>query len=203
MAGFNIDNFISSINANGVMRNNKFLVRIQIPTGFVNQSKLAITSNYLELWCDSVNLPNASLGMATVRRYGYGHEEVRPTHIQNNTVNMTFISDGRAAIWTFFQQWIKLIYNYDLSNGVYKSNGVMRNQNPMDLAYKSDYAVDIEIFVFDDTGGQLLSIMLREAYPIDLGAVQLNWNDTNNIAKIPMSFTYFDWFNTDTQYNKP
>lgn len=202
MPGFNIDNFISNINANGVMRNNKFLVRIPTPAGFGGQSKLNGTAQYLELWCDSANLPGVALGTANVRRYGYGHEETRPTHIQNNNINLTFISDGRAAIWTFFQQWIKLIYNYDLSNGVYKPNGVMSNQKPMELAYKTDYAVDIEIFVFNDSGEQLLSVMLREAYPVDLGSVQLNWGDTNNIAKIPASFTYFDWFNTDTQYNK-
>lgn len=202
MVGFNINNFISNINANGIMRNNKFLVRIPAPAGFTSQNVLFETGRYLELWCDSANLPAAMLGTTTVRRYGYGHEETRPTTIQNSPMNLTFIADGRGAIWSFFQQWIRLIYNYDLSNGVYKSNGVMSRQAPMDLAYKSDYAVDVEIFVFDETGKQIISVMLREAYPVALGDVQLNWGDTNSIAKIPTSFTYFDWFNTDTQYNK-
>jgi hypothetical protein len=201
MVGFNIDNFISSINANSVMRNNKFLVRIPTPNGFGAQKILNETGKYLELWCDSANLPSAMLGSESVRRYGYGHEEKRPTTIQVNDMNLTFISDGRAAIWTFFQQWIRLIYNYDMSSGLLKSNGVTTNMNAMDLSYKSDYAVDIELFVFTETGQQLLSVILREAYPMSLGDVQLNWSDTNNIAKIPVSFTFFDWYNTDTQYS--
>ena len=174
------------------MRNNKFLVRIPTPNGFASQRVLNETGKYLELWCESANLPSAGLGSESVRRYGYGHTEKRPTKIEISDISLTFISDGRAAIWTFFQQWIKLIYNYDLSSGLLKTNGVTTNMNAMDISYKTDYAVDIEIFVFSETGDQLLSIMLREAYPHSLGDVQLNWADTNNIAKIPVSFTFFD-----------
>lgn len=200
MAGFNINNFISNINANGAMRNNKFLVRIPAPNGFSGQQILNETGKYLELWCESANLPSAMLGSQSVRRYGYGHEEKRPTTIQMNDINFSFISDGRAAIWTFFQQWIRLIYNYDLSSGLIKPNGVSTNMSAMDLSYKTDYAVDVELFVFSETGQQLLSVILREAYPLALGDIQLNWGDTNSIAKIPVSFTFFDWYNTDTQY---
>jgi hypothetical protein len=117
-----------------------------------------------------------------------------------NDINFSFISDGRAAIWTFFQQWIRLIYNYDLSSGLIKPNGVSTNMSAMDLSYKSDYAVDVELFVFSETGQQLISVILREAYPLALGDIQLNWGDTNSIAKLPVSFTFFDWYNTDTQY---
>ena len=202
MPGFNINNFLSNINTNGVMRNNKFLVRIPTPNGFSGQSILNETGKYLELWCESANLPSAMLGTQSIRRYGYGHEEKRPTTIQMSDMSLTFISDGRAAIWAFFQQWIRLIYNYDLSSGLLKNNGVSTNMSAMDLSYKSDYAVDIELFVFSETGQQLLSVMLREAYPHTLGDIQLNWADTNNIAKIPVSFTFFDWYNTDTQYNR-
>jgi len=200
MVGFNISNFISNINANGVMRNNKFLVRIPTPNGFSGQPILNETGKYLELWCDSTNLPAAMLGSQNIRRYGYGHEEKRPTTIQMNDINFTFISDGKAAIWTFFQQWIKLIYNYDMSSGLLKPNGVTTNMNAMDLSYKSDYAVDVELFVFSETGEQLISVILREAYPLVLGDIQLNWGDTNSIAKLPVSFTFFDWYNTATQY---
>jgi hypothetical protein len=201
MPGFNISNFVSNINANGVMRNNKFLVRIPTPNGFISQTVLNETGKYLELWCESTNLPAAALGSQNVRRYGYGHEEKRPTTIQMNDINFSFISDGRAAIWTFFQQWIKLIYNYDLSAGLLKTNGVTTGMNAMDLSYKTDYAVNVELFVFSETGNQLVSIILREAYPTSLGDVQLNWGDTNSIVKIPVAFTFFDWYNTDTKYS--
>jgi len=203
MPGFNINNFISNINANGVMRNNKFLVRVYTPLGFYSsQSILTETGKYMEFWCDSASIPGVMLNTKSVHRYGYGHEEKRPHLPQFADVNLSFLSDAKGAIWTFFQQWIKLIYNYDLSDGVLKSNGVVRGQLPMEISYKENYAVNVEIFVFKETGEQILSVMLREAYPVALGAVALNWGDTNNIVKIDVGLTYFDWYNTDTKYNK-
>ena len=93
MAGFNIQNFVSNINANGAMRNNKFLVRIPPPNGFGGQQILNETGKYLELWCESANLPSAMLGSTSVRRYGYGHEEKRPTIIQMNDINFRHLID--------------------------------------------------------------------------------------------------------------
>jgi hypothetical protein len=63
-----------------------------------------------------------------------------------------------------------------------------------ELAYKDDYAVDIRISVFKENTEEVIKIVLRQAFPTDIGDIQLNWNDTNDYMRIPVSFTYTDWY---------
>ena len=202
-SGFNISTFKANLATNGVMRNNKFLVRIPYPIGMINKSELSNTSRYLELWCESTNIPGVSLSTNEIRRYGYGNIEKKPYVAINNDVNFSFISDGASAIWTFFQQWIRMIVNYDMRYGInaQKNNGVLAGQKPFELGYKYEYVSDIEIIVFNETGKEILNVILREAYPTFVGDVQLNWGDTNNIARIPVTMTVYDWYNSSTAFD--
>jgi hypothetical protein len=194
MAGFNIANFTSHINANGIMRNNKFLVRMSYPIGIDGKSDLTNTSRYIELWCDSANLPGVSMQTTQFRRYGYGVAEKRPVAPSFNNVSMTFMGDSKGSIHSYFHNWMKLINNYNLSDGNlnnYKDYGGHRSY---ELAYKDDYAVDIRISVFKENTEEVIKIVLRQAFPTDIGDIQLNWNDTNDYMRIPVSFTYTDWY---------
>ena len=82
-AGFNISTFRSVVNKSGVMRNNKFLARIPMPYGMTfartgGKSRLQEASRYLEVWCESTNIPGVSLATNGIRRYGYGNVEKKP-----------------------------------------------------------------------------------------------------------------------------
>lgn len=207
-SGFNVQTFISSVSKNGVMRNNKFLVRIPMPRGMLQSSasnRLQSTSRFIELWCESTNIPGVSLSTNEIRRYGYGNVEKKPYVSINNDVNFSFLSDGDGEIWSFFQQWIRMIVNYDMRNGIDpqgRKNGVLAGQNPWELAYKYEYVSDVEVIVFDEQGHDVLTVVLREAYPTFVGDVQLNWGDTNNIARIPVTMTVYDWYNIDQTFDR-
>lgn len=205
--GFNISTFIASVASNGVMRTNKFLVRIHLPRGLQPYAPLNDTARYLEYWCQSVNIPGVSLATQDVFRYGYGNYEKKPYNAITNDVGLSFISDAGASVWTFFQQWMRMIVNYDMRNGITNStsnttNGVLPGQLPFQLAYKEDYISDVQILVFDEisTTPQLV-IILREAFPIFVGDVSLNWGDTNDIARIPVTLSCYDWYNATLDFN--
>lgn len=209
-SGFNISTFKSSIAKNGgVMRNNKFMVRIPMPIGMFENaasgatSILTNTARVLELWCESTNIPGISLSTNEIRRYGYGNVEKRPYVAINNDVNFSFLSDSNADVWTFFQQWIRMIVNYDMRYGINanQNNGVLKGQKPFELGYKYEYCSDVEIIVFNENGKETLKVVLREAYPTFVGDIQLNWGDTNNIARIPVTMTVYDWYNVDTRFD--
>jgi hypothetical protein len=204
-SGFNISTFASSVHKNGIMRPSKFLVRIPYPRGMVEHVSLKETARYLELWCDSSNIPSIALATNDIHRYGYGNLEKKPYLALNNDINMTFISDGNATIWTFFQQWIRMIINYDMRNGIQgesRNNGVLADQKPFELAYKNEYVSDIELIVFNDqTNKPSLEIVLREAYPIFVGDMPLNWADTSSIMRVPVSFTVYDWYHKTQEFN--
>lgn len=205
-SGFNIATFKSSVAKNGVMRNNKFLVRIPMPYGMTfarteAKSRLQNTSRLLELWCESANIPGVALAANEIRRYGYGGIEKKPYVSVVNDVNFSFISDGSGEIWAFFQQWARMIVNYDMRKGINQQTGML-GQTPFELSYKYQYVSDIDVIVFDETGKEVLTVVLREAYPIFVGDVQLNWGDTNNIARIPVTMTIYDWYNIDQSFDQ-
>jgi len=196
MSGFNIANFTSHLNANGILRNNKFFVRMPYPVGFSGNSDLKNTARYVELWCDSSNLPGVSLQTTQIRRYGYGVTEKRPSSSSFNNVSMTFMGDSKGAMHSFFYNWIKMIHNFDVRDGDLKnlkSNGTGSSRS-YELAYKDNYITDISIHVFKENTDEIIKVVLRDAYPTDMGDIQLNWNDTNDYMKIPVAFTYTDWY---------
>lgn len=203
--GFNVNTFRSNITQNnGVLKNNKFMVRMYSPKGFQatqDSQTLTNTSRFIEFWCESANIPGVSLNVNEVRRYGYGTIEKKPYASLNNDINMSFIGDAKGAIWTYFQQWLRLIVNYDMRQGITAQSGIMPGQTPFLLSYKEEYAVDIYLYVFDDSGNEILRIVLREAYPIFVGDVQLNWGDTNSLMRIPVTFTVYDWYNDKVEIN--
>ncbi len=193
--GFNVNSFRAEVNRyNGILKNNKFLVRMYAPQGLA-ATTLANTVRSLEFWCESSNIPGVSLNTTEVRRYGYGNIEKKPYVSQNNDVTMSFFGDAQGIVWSYFQQWMRLIVNYDMRNGILGNTGILRNQAPFELAYKEQYGVDIHLYVFDDAGKVAIHVVLREAYPIFVGDIQLNWGDTNSLMRIPVTFTVYDWYN--------
>lgn len=198
--GFNVNDFRAEVNKKGILKNNKFFVRMYAPRGFANSGSpealtLSNTVRFLEFWCEATNIPGVSLNTTEVRRYGYGNIEKKPYVTMNNDITMSFIGDADGTIWTYFQQWLRLIVNYDMRNGIINPTGILPNQAPFELAYKEDYAVDIHISVFDDMGNESIHVVLREAYPIFVGDIQLNWGDTNSLMRVPVTFTVYDWYN--------
>jgi hypothetical protein len=53
--------------------------------------------------------------------------------------------------------------------------------------------------VFDDEGKVKIRTVLRDAYPIFIGDVQLSWESKNEYMKIPVTFAFMDWYHADTQ----
>lgn len=203
MAGFNIASFTSHLNANGILRNNKFFVRIPYPIGFQGNSDLKNSARYIELWCDSTNLPGVSMQTTQVRRYGYGVAEKRPVSPSFNNVSMTFMGDSRGAMHSFFYNWLNMIHNFDVRDGDFsnfKSNGTGSSRS-YELAYKNNYITDITIHVFKENTDEVIKLVLRQAFPTDLGDIQLNWNDTNDYMRIPVAFTYSDWYAENVSSN--
>lgn len=194
MAGFNIRDFSSHINTYGLMRTNKFLVRMPYPTGFDTDSSLKEYSRYIELWCDSTSIPGVSIKTAEARRHGYGPVEKYGTVPMFNNVQMTFMFDKTVNVHNFFYNWTKMISNYDTRLNDYSKVTGIANQRVYEISYKNTYVSDIEILVYDDNGKERMKVFLRDAFPTAIGDVQLNWNDTNDFARIPVSFTFTDFY---------
>lgn len=191
MAGFCINDFLSQVEDNGILRTNKFKARFPIPNALLaQQPALTETSRLLEFWCTSAQIPSLIFATHPNMRYGYGTPENKPFLSQIQNLNFTFLSDGTGAIWSFFYNWMNTIINIRLQDGI-RGSGV--NQQPYEVGYKFDYVSDINVLVFNDVGDLVYNVLLTEAYPVFLGELSFNWADKNNFVQFPISFTFNTW----------
>lgn len=217
-AGFNIENFKAHTLRNGFSRANKFMVRIPMPFGMNSQpdsTQNIETLRQIEFWGEATTLPGVTISAHRAYRYGYGHPEHRPMSPVFTEVPIMFLADGKGEILSFFQRWIKMIVNYDMRKGIINNDvrtGSVRGLTlqPFELAYRYEYITDVNITMFNERGITIAKTVLREAFPIQVGDVGLNWGDNQNIARIPVVFAYTDWYSemvsptpNPTPYNHP
>lgn len=205
--GFNINEFKSTIDSAGLMRNNKFRIqftppKILIESPLLNSTSKNTTAN-IGFWCDSANIPGIMLNAVENRRYGYGHVEKQPVSGVFNDMNLSILADKSMQNHKLFTDWISNIYSFDIAGGNgsasfgYPTGIGDTLRYPMLLSYKNEYTVDLIIECYSDTGKMQAAFTCVDAYPIALGDIQLNWNDTNSVARIPVTFTYSSWFSSN------
>ncbi len=203
MVGFNIDTFRAHINADGIQRTSKFMVQFPLPIGLLgsrNFESLVSTDRVVEYWCEGAHIPGVTLATRDNLRYGYGPIDKSVTAPRFNEMPLSFIFDGRAAIWSMLHQWMTMTVNFDARQSIQTASGEVNSKSmfPYELAYKSEYVSDLTITTFRDDGEPSLVVVLREAFPVMLGDVPMNWGDTNTIAKLPAVFSFTDWYNFNT-----
>ena len=199
---FNVTNIIAEISKSGVLRNNKFQVEFSIPPSFLGKpgyEKLMGTNKVLSLYCEQCNIPGMALLTGDIRRYGYGPNEKKPYAPLFTDVSMALRGDAEGKVWAFMKEWSKSIINFEYRDGMTTKdkNGLY----PFEVAYKYDpthnegYATTTSISVFDDTGTKTpIKVILREAYPIFVGDIPLNWAARSDYMRIPVTMTFFSWY---------
>lgn len=235
---FNINTFKSTISEKGLMSKAKFKVVITAPTALSDtetvvdnstgsnswsseELKYADIARDMEFYCQSVDIPGLNTFVSENRRYGYGGVEKKPVAMGFNECQMVFLIDGRGDNARFFQNWMKLIINYDARKGYDTATGIVGTADsvfPFEVAYKQSYISDIKIHLYNNSGDSKMSknatgkvsyskpvesylITLREAYPLYIPNVPLNWEDKDSILTLPVVFTYFDWYEKNLTYN--
>ena len=205
---FNLNVFRNETANRGIHRSNKWLALIPLPatlrannilSQYANQNNLnfSVVQNRIMVWCDAGPLPGVGLHSRPLMTAGYGSTEKKPTHPLFEDVSLSFINDGQSANWTFFQQWINSIVNYDSSRGTHITGDFT---DPYEVNYKDDYCVDIVLQSYNEVGDNTTSILIREAYPNFISPLNMNWGDSN-IQRITVSFTYVDWYNLGIKKN--
>jgi hypothetical protein len=203
---FSINRFKSETNS-GFLKPTKFEFIAGMPIGMSskgNSQGLLDTGNKMRFWCEGSSLPGFAVATHSVRTKGYGLFETKPVFAQFQKLNLQVLSDGNGDAWRFFQTWLSLIVNHDSSRSfttitnVTASPGAGRSyMTPYEVSYKTQYAVSGQVIAYDDQGTQKITVQLRHMFPIAVGDIPLNWNNTNQIMRIPVSFAYFDWYYDD------
>lgn len=195
---FNVQEFKSAVDGNGLMRNNKFMVNFPLPAKLSSIMTGVNSNQLLSMYCKAAPLPGIGILTQDVYRYGYGPIERKPYGTVVNDIMLHFYVDGNNVIRQWLRSWVRSIINPDTSKGI-NSTYATTGQSAYEIGYKSDYAVDVNIVAFDSQGLPKISIVLIEAYPNYIGDVHQDWEDKNTTMMLPISLTFRDWYEDSLQ----
>jgi len=163
MTARSLNEFISNIKTSSLARQNRFTVSISSP----NSS----SANLVELFCEQALLPSLSFASQPVRTYGEQREVVYDRNFES--VQLTFLVDRQMQVKSYFDNWTDQIINpYSRLAGFYDS-----------------YVRDIFIYVQDTKDNNTYEVVLREAYPKTIAAIQLDHN-SKDVMKLQVTFNY-------------
>lgn len=188
---FSINEALATFNAvGGLTKASKFFVTITPPAGLLDG-----TVSDLSFLCENAVLPGVALASDEIRMAGYGLVEKRAYAVGFTDVALTFFNDSEGRVLKFFHSWIQSIYNFDAR----AAGGSVAYGLTLDtLAYPNDYYGTVNIMHFNDKGGQgeedaIINYQLIEAYPIAVGDVQVDWNLSDTLVRVPVVFAYKSW----------
>ena len=210
ISGFNVQDFRASILNDGVMPINRFVVSIPVLSSmsFLNggtgvssawSSSFKKGTSFLQYRAESIRLPGASLDTFTTRRYGVGPYQKYPTNVNFTDITITFLDDSKASIWRALYDWQNKIFDYggnsaNLFGGIFGALGNTPTNPSYSLNYKDDYVVDIIIDVYNQTDTKpVQTVMLKQAYPITVNDVPMDWAGNNQLLKVQATFTFSEW----------
>ena len=122
--------------------------------------------------CLSTAIPGSNIEQNKLEAQGGVQLNYAGRRTWEQTWNATFVETRDASTRDVFVTWMDFI------------------RNPVDGTgnYKADYAVPVELALFDDVGNQSRSIKLVNAFPTALGQATLDQN--NGIVQYDITWSY-------------
>lgn len=196
---FNINEFRTELNVNGLLRPLNYLVVFNNPRildrnqsiveGYPTKSRR--DTRFLTLRCESATMPGVNFFTSDdIRRYGYGPLERRPYLPTFNPITLSFLVDRQAKIIEYFYSWTNGIVDYNASKGM-----INPNTKPYFMNYKSEYISNsMSIWVYDESFDKQILVTLRDVFPLAVSDVSLNWGSTNEPIRFSVVLQYTDMF---------
>lgn len=190
---FDVSNFRSTIDRfGGPAKNNLFQVQIAIPQFLQSQLDTAT----LTFFCLATTLPGVRIASKGVQRYGIGPMEKMPIGFEFNDLQIQLIGDSNGTIQNFWTAWTRSIVEYSSEGNPgsppKNTNVGMSGALPYYLNYKSNYETQVSVITYAPTQAEGYSETLLGAYPVDIGDVQLNWGNNDQLMLIPVSLNFRD-----------
>jgi len=166
---FNVERFKSAL-ANGGARPNQFAVQLSFPTYVAGAAAAVARAPFL---VSVAELPGSTINPAIVQYRG------REVKMAGDRIfapfTITVINDSNLSIRNAIEQWMVGIE--DLQTKVGRLNPVQYQRN-------------LDVFQLDRNGNILKSYVLRDAFPIDLSPVSLDFAANDQLSTFNVTFQY-------------
>jgi len=157
----------------GGLRLNQFRCEIVFPQ-IVQNGPLA--GQKLQFLAKSAQAPSSTVSDVVVNYRGRqvhfaGEREFEPWSIEVYT-------DTDMVVRNAFESWINMIQRSDSTNGLQQPN---------------TYQVDMSVIMTDRNDRPVKKYTFKDAFPISVGSMQLDWGANNEIGIFPVTFQYNFW----------
>lgn len=191
---FSISHFLNALGQD-LGRTNRYRVQFSLPSGIklrgtdtsagLNNAALDVNipevnvnlnpNNLINILCKSAQIPGFTIQTTEHKQLSTPYQ----MPISGNFSNMalTFYTNDSFDTHKFFRIWMDTVMNID--------------DNSMN--FYNEYKTDIAIFVFSRADKPPYIINVYNAFPIELGQVQLDYGANDQLATCEVTFTYSYW----------
>ena len=136
-------------------------------------------------------VPALNFVTSDVRRAGFGPIERRVSNFAPSTVAIEFFLDNNNNVIDFFNQWALFHANYqggDLQKVT--SLGEKKQAHFGQVGYYDDYAMNLDIEVFDPKEDRILKYEVVDASILSMGTIELGWQQNNELTTLSVQLAY-------------
>ncbi len=173
----NIDAFKNDALKLGGARANLFQITVSPPTGITT----GLASNLLEFTCKGGSLPGSVVAQIDVPYRGRQMKVAGDRTFENYTI--TVFNEDAGGIRNAFERWMQ---------------GINEHANNVGVKDPQGYQADITIRQLDRTNTVTKTYVLSDAFPVNLGAIELSYDANDAIEEFTVEFAYQYWTSTDS-----
>ena len=159
----------------GGARPNQFRVAVTFPTAIQNNFT-GLANQEAQFVVRAASLPASGIQDIVVGFRG------RPVHFAGEREfqpwNVSILNDTNFLMRNALEYWSNQIVNYDRTNG---------RLRPI------EYMTDLLVTQLDRDDKPLKTYIFYDAYPTNIGEIQLSFDSNNQIEEFPVQFVY-NWF---------
>jgi len=185
---FNLQNFKTEVLYNGVSRPTRFEVLITRPPCLnVPATENSITVNAtrrINMFCENAVLPQLNISVIPQRIQGPNYQNPITSDYGGEAITLSFLVDRSMTAKRFFESWMKCIIDPYTFNVAYQKDPV------------KGYIAPISISQLDEQDNIVYSIELEDAFPRNMGIMDLNSSSLNTPHKLNVTFAYRYWRQT-------
>jgi hypothetical protein len=143
----------------------------------------------LTFFCKNVAIPGMVFN-ATIYETPGQMRKAFPMSWNPEPVQAIFLLDSYHQVLSFFHSWSQSIVNYGTAGGPFSE---VDGKLPFEIGYKDEYSARITIRHYSvdyTTSGKFYEVILDNAFPIQMGDVDLAWENNDQFTVLPVSFQY-------------
>ena len=183
---FRINEFKSQMDwFGGPARGSLFEIQISRPKNVKSRAN----SRDLTFFCKNASIPGIVFGAVQNDQVGQ-FRKMMPMSVNTEPVQAIFMLDSDHQVMSFFHSWAQNIVNYGTASGSFSE---VDGKLPFEIGYKDSYSCRIIIRQYStnyDVSGQFYEVILDNAFPIQIGDVDLAWENNDQYSVLPVSFQY-------------